>query len=96
MSETSNALCDMMPTGKRYSGNQENASYKSGDYIRCQVKREEQGEKGAVLGAKITLPGRYAIFVEGIEGYKFSNKLDKRQRAEIMQKLPPQTAEVIL
>lgn len=66
-----------------------NASYKSGDYIRCQVKREEQGEKGAVLGAKITLPGRYAIFVEGIEGYKFSNKLDKRQRAEIMQKLPP-------
>lgn len=63
-------------------------SYKSGDYIRCQVKRDENGDKGAILTDEITLAGKYAVLVEDMKGYKFSHRLQKDQVNELKEVLP--------
>lgn len=63
-------------------------NYKSGDYIRCQVKRGEFEEKGAILTDEITLAGQYAILADGIKGYKFSHRLSKENKEKYIGNLP--------
>lgn len=62
--------------------------YKSGDYIRCQVQRDDFQEKGAILTEEITLAGKYVILAENIKGYKFSHRLEKNDIAKLRESLP--------
>lgn len=69
-----------------------NRNYKSGDYIKCQVKRDEFEDKGAILTDEITLGGQYSVLAEGIRGYKFSHRL-RKQDIEKLKKELPQTSD---
>ncbi len=63
-------------------------TYKSGDYVRCQVQRDECEGKGAVLSQEITLAGQYVILAEKIKGYKFSHRLKEGNIAKLKKELP--------
>lgn len=48
---------------------------KVGDYIKCQVVREEMEDKGAILDRKINLAGNFVILSSTLSGYKYSHRL---------------------
>lgn len=58
--------------------------FKIGDYIKCQVIREEMDDKGAILDGKINLAGNFAILSSNLRGYKFSRRLDVT-KAELLR-----------
>lgn len=61
---------------------------KSGDYIKCQVIREECGDKGAVLSDRLNFAGHFAVLSDSAEGIKFSRRLEEPERIRIQEILP--------
>lgn len=61
---------------------------KSGDYIKCQVIREECGDKGAVLSESLNLAGHFAVLSDTAEGVKFSRRLNESEKQRLQEMLP--------
>lgn len=61
---------------------------KSGDYIKCQVIREECGDKGAVLSDSLNFAGHLAVLSDTAEGVKFSRRLVEPEKQRIQEILP--------
>lgn len=61
---------------------------KSGDYIKCQLIREECGEKGAVLSDSLNFAGHFAVLSDTAEEVKFSRRLVESEKLRIQEILP--------
>lgn len=66
-----------------------NKGYKSGDYIKCQVIREQCGEKGAVLSDRLNFAGHFCVLSDSAEDIKFSRRLNDAERRRLAEILPP-------
>ncbi|MDD4315760.1 MAG: ribonuclease E/G [Clostridia bacterium] len=73
-----------------------NKTLKSGDYVMCQVVREQSGEKGAVLSDRLSIAGSIAVISGAVDGYKFSRRLTEDERLRLKVSLPATEAGFIL
>lgn len=64
-----------------------NKKFKVGDFVKCQIIRDDSDEKGAILSDKINLAGKYVILCEGIKGYKFSHRISVEDKKNLEENL---------
>ena len=73
---------------------------KKGQEILVQVRKEAIGTKGPRISSEISLPGRYAVLMPGLDHIGVSKKIDdRRERArlkQIVKKYRPQGAAIIV
>ncbi len=60
-----------------------------GSYMLVQVKREPVGDKGAKVSCKVSLPGRFIVYLPNSRGVLLSGRLDKSVRGEFERLLLP-------
>jgi ribonuclease G len=60
-----------------------------GSYMLVQVKREPVGDKGAKVSCKISLPGRFIVYLPNSRGVYVSGKIDKSMKEEFERLLSP-------
>lgn len=61
----------------------ENLKLKGGQEVLVQVKRGAQGEKGAKLTSKISIPGRNIVLLPGEKSILFSSKLEEEVKLRL-------------
>ena len=71
-----------------------------GDRLLVQIVKEAIGEKGAKASVKISLPGRYLVFMPNVEHIGISNRiLDDKERGRlrtIVKEIIPQGAGIVV
>ncbi len=60
-----------------------------GSYMLVQVKREPVGDKGAKVSCKVSLPGRFIVYLPNSRGVFLSGKLDKSMKERFESMLIP-------
>ncbi len=60
-----------------------------GSFMLVQVKREPVGDKGAKVSCKVSLPGRFTVYLPNSRGVYVSGKIDKSLKEEFEQLLSP-------
>ncbi len=87
------------PGGRRELPPIENLLKKGQDII-VQVRKEAIGTKGPRISSEISLPGRYAVLMPGLDHIGVSKKIDdRRERSrlkQIVKKYRPQGAAIIV
>ncbi len=72
---------------KEISENGKRPSLKAGDQLIVQMKREPIDEKGAKLTGKISLPGKYMIYLPFTKGVFVSSKIESEEERTRYQKI---------
>ncbi len=68
-------------------------TYKIGDYVIVQVKKEPSKFKGAKLTTKLTFRGKYIIYQEAEKSIKFSHLFDETLKNDYLEKMLELLAE---
>ncbi len=71
---------------KDYLTNGASGPPKEGDYLLVQMKREPMGEKGAKVSCRVSLPGKYIVYLPSSGQVHVSSKIGSLERREALKK----------